>query len=272
MQRGIAYLSLTAAWIALFPCPPARAQPQPQPSAADASDRGPARRAKELFAAGRYLEAVEILAQLYAETNDPVFLRNIARCYQRLPDPDRAIASFEEYLLRGSAIIDTAERQQVRGFIRDMEELKKRTAAEKAPAAATPARLEIASPAPAAPPSAGLPPVTLPPSPAGSGAPAVHTRQAAAGRTVALASLGVAGALAIAGGATWAASWSRYNSAKEGCRARGTCNAAAKELERRIRLSKSFLIAAAASGALGAGIYFIGTGPREVAVAFGGRF
>src|SRR5262245_11374171 len=85
------------------------------------------RKAKALFAAGRYQEAIDLLAQLYADTGNPTYLRNIGRCHQRLHDPERAISSFEEYLLRAKDITP-AERDEVKGFIREMEELKSKQA------------------------------------------------------------------------------------------------------------------------------------------------
>jgi tetratricopeptide (TPR) repeat protein len=102
--------------------PPARAaQPDPE------------RKALEAFAAGRYDEALNIYAKLYADTLHPVYLRNIGRCHQKLRDPDRAIESFREYLRRGTDITP-AERAEIEGFMAEMESLR----AERARAAATP--------------------------------------------------------------------------------------------------------------------------------------
>jgi tetratricopeptide (TPR) repeat protein len=268
----MAYVSI-ASWlaaVAAFAPQPAIARQPPAAPGVEGSDNPPARRAKELFAAGRYLEAVEILARLYAETNDPVFLRNIGRCYQRLPDPDKAIASFEEYLLRGGQIIDQAEREEVRGFIRDMQDLKKRNAAENAAVgAATPARLEVA---PASPTHTAAP--GAPPPPTALTAPAADRPERnppGVGKTVAVAALGLAGALAIGGGVALASSWSRHQAAEKSCRQRGTCAAAARDVERRNRLSKYLFGGAALSGVVGVGFYFLGSEPGAV-LAFGGHF
>jgi tetratricopeptide (TPR) repeat protein len=54
--------------------------------------------AREAFGAGRYQDALDLFAKLYAENLNPVFLRNIGRCYQNLSEPDRAISSFHEYI------------------------------------------------------------------------------------------------------------------------------------------------------------------------------
>jgi hypothetical protein len=99
--------------------------------------------AREAFGAGRYQDALDLFAKLYAENLNPVFLRNIGRCYQNLEQPDRAISSFREYMRKGKNI-KKAERTEIEGYISEMEELKKtqeaeRTAASKtAPPATTP--------------------------------------------------------------------------------------------------------------------------------------
>jgi len=88
--------------------------------------------ARQEFAAGRYANALEIFAQLYAETLHPTYLRNIGRCHQELGDPDKAITSFRQYLAKAKDV-KPSERQEVEGFIRDMEELKRKRAAAAAP-------------------------------------------------------------------------------------------------------------------------------------------
>src|ERR1700748_1980236 len=57
-------------------------------------------KAREAFAAGKYDDALELFAKLYAETLHPVYLRNIGRCYQKLQKPDQAIDKFREYLAK----------------------------------------------------------------------------------------------------------------------------------------------------------------------------
>src|SRR6185436_6126638 len=88
--------------------------------------------ARQEFAAGRYAAALEMFAQLYAETLHPTYLRNIGRCHQELGDPDKAIASFRQYLAKAKDV-KPSERQEVEGFIRDMEELKRKRAEATAP-------------------------------------------------------------------------------------------------------------------------------------------
>src|SRR5688572_19843481 len=133
-----------------------------------AADERP-QRAKEMFAAGRYPEALELFAKLYAETLDPLYLRVIGRCHQKMEDPDRAIDAFKEYL-RKSKRLATDKRQEVEGFIAEMEALKeqrRRQAAEAArqtappPLAVTPSTGPATSPG-ALPPSLAAPPPAAP--------------------------------------------------------------------------------------------------------------
>jgi len=109
--------------------------------------------ARENFAAGRYREALELFAKLYAEKLHPNYLRNIGRCYQNLGEPDKAITSFRDYL-RKAKNVSADERAEVEGYIAEMQEMKKKEAS----AAVVPA-----TPAPATPPATTIssaPPVT----------------------------------------------------------------------------------------------------------------
>ncbi len=81
--------------------------------------------AREDFAAGRYQQALDLFAKLYAEKLHPNYLRNIGRCYQNLGDPEHAITSFRDYL-RKAKTISPEERKEVEGFISEMEELKRK--------------------------------------------------------------------------------------------------------------------------------------------------
>ena len=111
--------------------------------------------AREAFGAGRYQEALDLFVKLYAEKLHPNYLRNIGRCYQNLGDPDKAISSFREYLRKAKGL-RADEREEVEGYIKEMEDLKK----ERAAATATPQ--PIANPPPQ--------PRTIEPEPAGAGA------------------------------------------------------------------------------------------------------
>ena len=65
------------------------------------ADHATEMKAREDFAAGRYDEALELFAKLYAETLNAVYLRNIGRCHQKLRHPDKAIDAFQDYLAKG---------------------------------------------------------------------------------------------------------------------------------------------------------------------------
>jgi tetratricopeptide (TPR) repeat protein len=92
---------------------------------------------RALFAKGNYDRALEIYATLFAEKGDPIFLRNIGRCYQQLEQPEKSIKSFREYLRRAKPKPD--ERAEVEGFVREMEELQKqRTTGSTGPSATQP--------------------------------------------------------------------------------------------------------------------------------------
>ena len=101
--------------------------------AAPARDRREMR-AREAYAAGRYQDALDLYVKLYAEKLHPNFLRNIGRCYQNLGEPDKAISSFREYL-RKARRLDRGEREEIEGYIREMEQLKQSRAAASEPAA-----------------------------------------------------------------------------------------------------------------------------------------
>src|SRR5437763_4667411 len=68
--------------------------------------------AREAFAAGRYEQALDLFAKLYAETLHPTYLRNIGRCEQNLGQPEKAIASFREYLRKARGL-SADERSEV---------------------------------------------------------------------------------------------------------------------------------------------------------------
>jgi hypothetical protein len=97
-------------------------------------------KAREDFVGGRYQEALDLFAKLYAETLHPNYLRNIGRCYQNLGEPERAITSFRDYLRKGKDI-SPAEHAEIDGYIAEMEALKRQRAeaSETPPAAEHPA-------------------------------------------------------------------------------------------------------------------------------------
>jgi tetratricopeptide (TPR) repeat protein len=222
------------------------------------------RRAQAAFLAGRYEEASQLLSSLYAEFGDPVYLRNIGRSYQRLKDPTRAIDAFEEYLQRTPDLAQ-AERDEIRGYIREMQELKRQqTPAPPPPVTQPTPPPPVTQPAPPAtttpatsPPPSTLPNVTPPP-PTGtiSTTPVPpEPRRTGSGAIIGGATLGAAVLLGIGGGVLLASSWSEYNKGKtNGCLAAGggtTCNQIADKVESRATLSKILFGAAAVAGVVG---------------------
>jgi hypothetical protein len=91
------------------------------------------KKAIQSFAAGRYDEALEIYAKLYADTLNPVYLRNIGRCHQKLKQPEKAIESFQDYLQKGKNI-SPDEKAEINGYIKDMEALRDEQARQQQPA------------------------------------------------------------------------------------------------------------------------------------------
>ncbi len=108
-------------------------------AAADKQLNGLEMKARESFAAGRYDEALQTFAKLYAETLHPVYLRNIGRCHQKMREPQKAIDAFQDYLAKtktGKDKITPDEHTEIEGYIKDMETLRDaQTAVPPAPAA-----------------------------------------------------------------------------------------------------------------------------------------
>jgi len=125
-------------------------------------------KARESFAAGRYEDAIDLFAKLYAETLHPVYLRNIGRCHQKMREPQKAIDAFRDYLVK-SKKMPASERQEIEAYIREMQELSDEQArAQKAAPTPTATATATATPTPPAPPT---PTPTAPPTVAQLAAP-----------------------------------------------------------------------------------------------------
>jgi tetratricopeptide (TPR) repeat protein len=135
--------------------------------------------AKKACLAGRPDRGIELLAELYAETNDATYIYNQARCYQQNGRAQDAATRFREYL-RKSPNIDPAEKTQVQGFITELE-----AQTRQAP-----------PPAPAAPPQPGAAATATATATATPGVPSVYKWRLAGVLT------GSAGVLALLGGVT----------------------------------------------------------------------
>lgn len=198
-------------------------------------DRQMELKARESFAAGRYDEALQLFAKMYAETLHPVYLRNIGRCHQKMREPQKAIDAFHDYLEKAKKL-EPAERDEIQRYIREMEALQeaqasalKRQAAGASAVSATGAgtaagsgtgvAAAAATPVTAAPSAATLPITNLPsaqvggpadlsllarapePAPAAE-SPAFYTRWWFWTGVGAVVVAGVATALAMSGGGT----------------------------------------------------------------------
>jgi hypothetical protein len=127
----VAVVSVMGLW-----APPAFSRaPKPAASHREQLDRREIQ-ARALFARGDYQGALDLYVTLFAEKGDPIYLRNIGRCHQKLEQPEKAINSFRDYLERGHVTL--AERSEVEGFIDDMEQLQKRQHAAATQAPTTP--------------------------------------------------------------------------------------------------------------------------------------
>jgi hypothetical protein len=126
--------------------------------------------ARQDFVEGRYQEALDLFARLYAETLHPNYLRNIGRCYQNLHQPDKAITNFRDYLHKAKDVTP-AEQQEIEGYIKEMEDLKSQ---KEAAAPSTTASTTPVTPLPAATDS------TTTPAPATSSSVAVVTTDSSA--------------------------------------------------------------------------------------------
>jgi len=138
------------------------------------ADRKVEMQARENFAAGRYAEALELFAKLYAETPDPIYLHNIGRCHQKMREPDKAIDAFRDYLAK-SKKISRDERATIEGYIAEMEKLREEQAAKTAPPPAALSTAPTAAPAPTAPtPATSTVDINAAPSPPGTSLVAVE--------------------------------------------------------------------------------------------------
>jgi len=78
--------------------------------------------ARRDFAEARYEDALHIFAELFSQVGDPIHLRNLARCYQKLKRPAEAIARFQDYLVKGN--LSPGERGEIESYIAEMRALQ----------------------------------------------------------------------------------------------------------------------------------------------------
>jgi hypothetical protein len=82
--------------------------------------------AETSMVSGQYAKALPVYAKLFGETRKPVYLRNLGRCHQFLGHADEAILTFQQYLNQSGEGLPSAEKIEVQGFIKEMEDLKRR--------------------------------------------------------------------------------------------------------------------------------------------------
>jgi hypothetical protein len=75
---------------------------------------------------GRPDRGIEILAQLYTETNEPNYLYNQGRCFQQNSRHAEALSRFREYLRKAQGL-SPQERDEVQTFIKECEAQKDQT-------------------------------------------------------------------------------------------------------------------------------------------------
>lgn len=238
---------LVAAVAAVVASAPGTASAQAAGGQLSPKQKAAEHKAISAFAAGNYQDAVNIYSELYADYREPIYLRNIGRCYQKMKDPTRALASFEEYLNKAKNLSDD-EKKEIVGYMNEMRALQEKPSPAPVPPPAPPAprpnEPTTAQPAPAPPatPQPGppvAPPVTSVPSvPLGPAAypPVFPVAPPIAGPTggtvqtappppapdnsgvrwVGTGALILSGVALVASGALLWSSWSTYNDNKDG--------------------------------------------------------
>jgi hypothetical protein len=100
--------------------------------------------AKKACLANRPDRGIELLAELYAETNDATYIYNQGRCYQQNGRSADAVIRFREYLRKATGIA-AGEKAEVERSIAELEDQQRKAQA----AAAAQSAAVITAPAPA---------------------------------------------------------------------------------------------------------------------------
>jgi hypothetical protein len=167
----------------------------------EAKERAATKEAKERAAKkaclnGEPAKGVELLTDLYVDSNDPTYIYNQGRCYEQNNRPEEAIVRFREYL-RKTVGGNESDRADVQRHIVDCESLLAKRAAETAGPVAAPGPAPTVAPAPVQP----MPASAGPAAPVGVAMAQPH------GDSSAGSGLRVAGVVTmVAGGAVLAAS------------------------------------------------------------------
>jgi hypothetical protein len=259
------------------------------------------------FSAGKYQEAIDLMAELYADFQEPMYYRNIGRCYQKLGDPDRAIAAFEEFLAKAKDA-SPASVAETKDFIRQMQELKQKRTAEHAPPPPPP--LTPGQGSTGAATATGNTTTTTTPT-AGTGAgttvavgggtttghdagpagtiiapppPPPPTAHGGGGRVAGWVLLGGGAVLAAAGGGVLYSSWAEYNNAKDNKHCPNTtpdCMTSADMVKSRNMIATVLLVSGALAAVVGGVVLVVSPSassetassrPDGFTVALRGRF
>jgi hypothetical protein len=93
--------------------------------------------AKKACLGGGADHGIELLAELYAETNDPTYIYNQGRCFEQNGRSTDALTRFREYL-RKAPSLGAEEKAQVQAHIADMEAQEKQEKQDAPPVAPAP--------------------------------------------------------------------------------------------------------------------------------------
>jgi hypothetical protein len=112
--------------------------------------------AKKACLSGKADRGIELLAEMYAETNDPTYIYNQGRCFEQNGRAPEALTRFREYL-RKSPNMAAEDKAQVQAHITEMEE-QARQSAPRAPSGVSGAGANTAGTAPAITTASAVPP------------------------------------------------------------------------------------------------------------------
>ena len=135
-------LALAAIVVVVSLAPAARAQQDTRELTAKREQE-----AKRACLANQPDRGIELLAELYAETNDPTYIYNQGRCYQQNGRAADALIRFREYLRKATAI-DAADKASVERVIGELEQQEQARQAAAAPTSAPTPAATVTSPAP----------------------------------------------------------------------------------------------------------------------------
>jgi tetratricopeptide (TPR) repeat protein len=240
------------------------------------------------FSAGKYQEAIDLMAELYADFQEPMYYRNIGRCYQKLGDADRAIAAFEEFLSKAKDA-PPATVAETKDLIRQMQELKQKRTGDTQAAPPPPPPPVQTTPTP---PTASTPTTLTPPPPTtGNGSTGSLTdatppppKASGGSRTLGWVLLGGGAVLLAAGGGVLYASKAEYNKSKDtdGCpNGADVCKTSADMVKQRNLISQILFGVGAAAAIVGGVVLVVSPAsssetaalsPHDFTIALRGRF